>query len=1189
MKIKKLLVAISLMLLLALGSTSHAAVVADYTFDDIAPGAVSDGTVMTDFGGAGHHGTIVNDGTAAVSPASGTTAILMGPVYGEISQTWGLGASDHTIEVVCDFTNPGSGPTGRGCVIGIWNTGVSYWTIERDPDQRILYQPGPGGEGGWGVGDYTLYHDPSNPPTNPITGWHVVAFTRELYGDVKLYLDGVVVGSTIDTWGAGEMDGVFRIGLTPWLDHLAFNNLVDRVRVSDHIVPLGNMITLTSTYAPVAMIDVGDGLTVAEDSGSDTYTIVMRESPPADCVDGIKVILDPCDLAGEITVSPNPVPPDPETILDIIFTTANWDTPQTVTVTAVGDSVCESDEIITLAHSLAFVDPGYTSSEPNFASITFVDSTVDVLVIDNEPTIPNVNVLVDWTFDDIAPGPVADPTPMLDSEPVNGGDNSGEIIGGSNAFVAGHTTAVLLGAPDAFVYAEEELNLGLGLGDFTIEVVAYFAGDNTRRVIIGADSPVWWSLEDTTSGGNPAIEWNSYYGYGGASTKTVVTAFVQLEGWHSVAIRRTLFSDCTMFIDGQEVATSPDLYELGNMDGMVRVGRAGASLSYEFRGYYDRIRISNNAVDASDMIAADPDANDIPVPPDQPLPKPGGNFQEQVLFTAGEGGYTLFRIPSLLVTSTPGVVLAFAEGRITGTGDNSVTEIVMRRSVDGGRTWSEKQVVVESQAVTTGNPCAVFDRDTGTCFLVFCRGNSEDIRNETAWVTTSTDDGLTWSEPVDITSSVKDDNWHKLYTGPGHGIQLSTGRLLIPCVGEYGAQFSYMVYSDDHGVTWQRGEKLVGEATLDPLTPWKNIWGGYSPDDVSDECDVVELADGRLYLNARSRLNIGYRAYAYSSDGGITWSEAKFHPDLPESVVDGGVARLLVENLLLVSCPTFQYEEGMPYGTWWSHRQDMTISVSSDDGNTWPVSTLIHEGPSAYSDLAVLPDGNILCFYEGGQEWRYETMILARFGLDSVYPPEPFAWTFGNAGIQSYVLESFEPNELDFGTIGAEDPTLTLHLGKRYQVTIVDYASHPFEVIAKAEMAAGDTILLALGATEGSFESDPNVGWVDNGAGTVTFTFSTDVSNNLIVPDKIPCSRCGIHYSTMRVDFNVCTSQIKGDLNGNCEIELSDLCVFAGQWLDPPGSCSGLVCADLDGVGGVGMVDWATIVDNWLQSNLVYN
>ncbi|MEO1995219.1 MAG: sialidase family protein, partial [Planctomycetaceae bacterium] len=270
-------------------------------------------------------------------------------------------------------------------------------------------------------------------------------------------------------------------------------------------------------------------------------------------------------------------------------------------------------------------------------------------------------------------------------------------------------------------------------------------------------------------------------------------------------------------------------------------------------------------------------------------------IEQQVLFKAGDGNYGGYRIPSLLVTSTPLTVLAFAEARqaLDGFGvpfpDRAVTEVVMRRSVDGGRTWSKRQLIVESANVTTGNPCAVLDRDTGTISLVFCRGippaKAGGI-NKSAHVIKSTDDGLTWSKPADITSAAKGDQWKYVFTGPGSGIQLKTGRLLIPCSAEWGPQFSYMVYSDDHGATWQRTAPLVGEDSLDAFIEWQKLGKNpsrYSPNNVTDECGVVELADGRVYFNARSRLEVGYRAYAYSDDGGITWSKVKFHPELPES------------------------------------------------------------------------------------------------------------------------------------------------------------------------------------------------------------------------------------------------------------------------------------------------------------------
>ncbi|MHC4061038.1 MAG: hypothetical protein ACYSUC_08455 [Planctomycetota bacterium] len=196
------------------------------------------------------------------------------------------------------------------------------------------------------------------------------------------------------------------------------------------------------------------------------------------------------------------------------------------------------------------------------------------------------------------------------------------------------------------------------------------------------------------------------------------------------------------------------------------------------------------------------------------------------------------------------------------------------------------------------------------------------------------------------------------------------------------------------------------------------------------------------------------------------------------------------------------------------------------------------------------------------------------------------AWTFDNAGTQSYVLESFGPNAIDFGLIGAEDPNLTLHLGLRYQVSIVRPTLHPFQVLAKGSTAASDTILLSMGNTVGPFETDPNVDWEDNGLGTVTFTLTPGLYQAMTVPDKIPGYRCGIHVSNMRGNFYICTTPIRGDLDANCWIDFFDLGIFVGQWLDPPGSCSGLTCADLDGVDGVDMFDYAILAFDWLECNL---
>lgn len=131
-------------------------------------------------------------------------------------------------------------------------------------------------------------------------------------------------------------------------------------------------------------------------------------------------------------------------------------------------------------------------------------------------------------------------------------------------------------------------------------------------------------------------------------------------------------------------------------------------------------------------------------------------------------------------------------------------------------------------------------------------------------------------------------------------------------------------------------------------------------------------------------------------------------------------------------------------------------------------------------------------------------------------------WTFGNAGSQSYTLQSFSPDSAGLGTVGGQDPTLNLQLGKRHQVTVVNFSFHPFEVIAKGASSSGDVVLLSMSAAvNGSFEADPAVNWENRGGGVVVFTFTPGLYNAMIASGRAPGYRCGIHTSTMRGNFSV--------------------------------------------------------------------
>lgn len=240
---------------------------------------------------------------------------------------------------------------------------------------------------------------------------------------------------------------------------------------------------------------------------------------------------------------------------------------------------------------------------------------------------------------------------------------------------------------------------------------------------------------------------------------------------------------------------------------------------------------------------------------------------EQDLFVGGHDGYQCFRIPSIVVTPT-GAIIALAEGRKNGSGDAGDIDTVVRRSTDGGITWSELSVVWDDGQNTCGNPCAVVDQDSGTIFLLstwnrggdheaqIIGGTSKDTRR--IFLTSSTDDGITWSASQEITSDVKQSDWTWYATGPGSGIQIKhgshEGRLVIPCdhiESKTKSYYSHAIYSDDRGASWKFGES--------------------TPKDRVNECEVVELAEGKLMLNMRNYdQTIRARQIAISIDGKLS-------------------------------------------------------------------------------------------------------------------------------------------------------------------------------------------------------------------------------------------------------------------------------------------------------------------------------
>ena len=161
------------------------------------------------------------------------------------------------------------------------------------------------------------------------------------------------------------------------------------------------------------------------------------------------------------------------------------------------------------------------------------------------------------------------------------------------------------------------------------------------------------------------------------------------------------------------------------------------------------------------------------------------------VFRAGEGGYHTYRIPAMIATPK-GTLLAFCEGRRNSASDTGDIDVLLRRSFDGGKTWAAVQKIADMGEDTVGNPTPVFERKTGTIFLLLTRnpgtrepeGDRRRARRDdsrTVWITRSRDDGATWTAPVEITAQTKRPEWTWYATGPGNGIQLRSGRLVIPC------------------------------------------------------------------------------------------------------------------------------------------------------------------------------------------------------------------------------------------------------------------------------------------------------------------------------------------------------------------------------------------------------------------------
>ncbi len=360
-----------------------------------------------------------------------------------------------------------------------------------------------------------------------------------------------------------------------------------------------------------------------------------------------------------------------------------------------------------------------------------------------------------------------------------------------------------------------------------------------------------------------------------------------------------------------------------------------------------------------------------------------------LLFEPDRDGYTMFHVPALTI-SAKGTILAFTEGRYGKGKDWDDMDLLMRRSTDGGRAWEPSRVIIPyTKGKPTSNITPVSDKN-GTIHLLY------HVNYANAYYIQSKDEGKTWSAPVDITYVFNGFKtaygWKVLATGPAHGIQMKSGRLLVPvwlCIpnknipgGDHRPSCVATIYSDDHGKTWQRGDIIANNGDI-----------AASGDTIinPNESIVVQLTDGSIMINMRNESPVNRRLISVSPDGISGWTTPHFDMDLFEPVCMASIIRVSgrehKKSRIIFANPdsrnnAIQIRKTQPV---YKPRENITARISYDEGRTWAAHRSLYPGGSGYSDLAVDKNGMIYCLYEirdgNDSDWKYR-IIMHRFNLE---------------------------------------------------------------------------------------------------------------------------------------------------------------------------------------------------------------
>lgn len=361
-------------------------------------------------------------------------------------------------------------------------------------------------------------------------------------------------------------------------------------------------------------------------------------------------------------------------------------------------------------------------------------------------------------------------------------------------------------------------------------------------------------------------------------------------------------------------------------------------------------------------------------------------LRRKLLFAPGDYSSTNYRIPAIVTAHDGSIVVATDKRKYNQTDLPEDIDVMVRRSTDGGVNWAEPITIAEGQGYGAGygDAALVKTRNQNELLAIYVGGPG--FSGATAsnpmhvYINKSPDNGLTWTEKVDITnqlygstcSDATRSTWQSMFISSGGGMRMSDGTIaFIGVVRETasGGISNYVVYSEDNGTTWQVSSCCMSSN--------------------GNEGKITELNDGSWLVSIRNQ-NKGARYYNISTDRGQTWQGIKQWTELIEPGCNG--------DILYYTSQNDGYDKNrilhtIPYGM---TRQNVCVFVSYDEGSTWPIRKSICKTGAAYSSISMLPDGTIGAFIEENYESGNYHMYFLNFSLnwltdgqDTYTLPEP--------------------------------------------------------------------------------------------------------------------------------------------------------------------------------------------------------